>query len=106
MMHLSGKDYSGLVAGASEGEGRAMQDKIKVTFEYAGDTFPVEVPSQQHIEGAWHRALTKFGIQPADASNLALFRDGQEVSRDQSFEQAGVVDGDTLRIRPRVQRNG
>jgi hypothetical protein len=83
-----------------------MQNKIKVTFEYAGDTFPVELPSSQRVEGAWHRALAKFGIQPADAANLALFRDGQEIPRNQSFEEAGVRDGDTLRIRPRVQRNG
>lgn len=83
-----------------------MDDKIKVTFEYAGDTFPVEVPSSQQVEGAWHRALAKFGIQPADAANLGMFRNGQEIPRDQSFEQAGVLDGDTLRIRPRVQRNG
>lgn len=81
-------------------------DKIKVTFEYAGDVFALEVPQQQHIEGSWHRALANFGIQPSDASNLGLFRDGQEISREQSFEQAGVADGTTLRIRPRVQRNG
>ena len=81
-------------------------DKSKVTFEYAGDTFVVEVPPQQRIEGSWHRALANFGIQPSDAANLGLFRDGQEISREQSFEQAGVADGNTLRIRPRVQRNG
>ena len=81
-------------------------DKIKVTFEYAGDVLALEVPPEQHIEGPWHRALAKFGIQPADAANLGLFRDGQELLLQQSFEQAGITDGATLRIRPRVQRNG
>lgn len=80
--------------------------KLTITFEYAGDTLEDEVPPAQRIEAAWHRALTHFGIRPEDASNLGLFREGNEVSRDQSFEQAGIPDGTTLRIRPRVQRNG
>lgn len=80
--------------------------KLTITYEYAGDTFEDEAPADQRIEGGWHRALAHFGIRPQDASNLGLFRAGNEVSRDQSFEQAGVPDGTTLRIRPRVQRNG
>lgn len=79
---------------------------ITVTFEYAGDTVALELPPSQRIEGAWHRALAHFGIQPQDAENLALFQDGNEISREQSFEDAGITDGATLRIRPRVQRNG
>lgn len=81
-------------------------DKITLTYEYAGETFEVDVPPSQQIEGSWHRALAHFGIKPADASNLGLFNEGQEVNRNQSFSAAGIGDGSLLRIRPRVQRNG
>ncbi|MDP8928033.1 MAG: hypothetical protein M3O70_05485 [Actinomycetota bacterium] len=80
--------------------------KLTITFEYAGVAFQVEVPPDQRIEGAWHQALAHFEIRPEDAANLGLFRDGNEVSREQSFEHAGIPDVATLRIRPRVQRNG
>lgn len=79
---------------------------ITITFEYAGDTVSLELPPAQRIEGAWNRVLAHFGIRPQDAANLALFQEGNEINRDQSFEDAGVADGATLRIRPRVQRNG
>ena len=81
-------------------------NKLTIKFEYAGDTFDIEVPPEQRIEGAWHKALAQFSIRPEDANNLGLFRDGNEISRDQSFAAAGIPDGATLRIRPRVQRNG
>lgn len=80
--------------------------KLTITFEYAGDTLEDKVPPDQRIEAAWRRALAHFGIRPQDASNLGLFQDGNEISTDQSFERAGIPDGTTLRIRPRVQRNG
>ncbi len=88
------------------GEPADPANVITVTFEYAGDTVSLELPRTQRVEGAWHRVLAHFGIQPDDAANLALFHDGNEINRDQSFEKAGVPDGATLRIRPRVQRNG
>lgn len=81
-------------------------DKLTITFEYAGDTVEIEVPPQQQIEGAWHRALAHFTIRPEDANNLGLFLNGNEVSRNQSFEAAGIPEGAMLRIRPPVQRNG
>lgn len=80
--------------------------RLTLIFEYAGDTFKVEVPPSQRIEGAWHEALAHFRISRGDTRNLGLFRDGTEVSRRQSFEEARIPDHATLRIRPRVQRNG
>jgi len=80
--------------------------KLTITFAYNGETHVDEVPPDQRIEGVWHKVLAHFGIRPEDAAALGLFKDGSELSRDQSFEQAGVADGATLHIRPRQQRAG
>lgn len=85
-----------------------MKTKLDVTFEYNGQTFPVDVPPDQQIEGAWHRALAHFGIRPEDAQsqNLGLLLDGNPIERSQSFEAAGVQSGALLRIQPIVARTG
>jgi hypothetical protein len=91
---------------------QAVQEKkaptFGVTFEYNGDLFPDKVNPKQPIDSAWHRALAHFGIRPGDAQsqNLVLFRDGNEVDRNQTFEQAGIQEGTVLRISPRVQSAG
>lgn len=81
---------------------------FQVQFEYNGELFPDKINLKQPIDSAWHRALAHFGIRPGDAQtqNLGLFRDGNEVDRNQSFEQAGVPEDAVLRISPRVQRAG
>lgn len=92
---------------------QAMQEDKKapsfeVTFEYNADLFPEKVNPKQKIEAAWHKALAHFGIKPGDAEgqNLVLYRDGNEVDRNQTFEQAGIQANTVLRISPRVQRAG
>lgn len=84
------------------------QTMLQVQFEYNGDLFPDKVNPKQPIESGWHRALAHFGIRPGDAQsqNLGLFRDGNEVDRNQTFEGAGIPENTTLRISPRVQRAG
>jgi hypothetical protein len=84
----------------------ATGTRLQIEFEYNGLMFPLDMPAQEQIEGAWHRALAHFDIRPEDAGNLGLFLDGNPVERAQSFEQAGVPSGATLRIQPIVQRNG
>lgn len=85
-------------------EGRTFQ----VQFEYNGQLFPHKVTPKQKIEAAWHRALANFGISPGDAQSqdLVLFRDGNVVDRNQTFEEAGIPAETVLRISPRVQRAG
>jgi hypothetical protein len=92
-----------------QAEGTAGKSKqFEVTFEYNGQPFEVRVTPKQKIEAAWHRALANFGISPGDAQSqdLVLFRDGNEVDRNQTFEGAGIPAEAVLRISPRVQRAG
>ncbi len=93
---------------AGSGRENQVKTKLDVKFEYNGQIFPVEVPPEQQIEGAWHRALAHFGIRPEDAQsqNLGLFIDGNVIDRTQSFEAAGVQSGALLRIQPVVARTG
>jgi hypothetical protein len=79
-----------------------------VQFEYNGDLFQNKANPKQPIESAWRRALAHFGIRPGDvqSQNLGLFHDGNEVDRNQTFEQAGIPENAVLRIMPRVQRAG
>lgn len=102
----SGKQ--GLSPSGSDRREKQMKTKLDVKFEYNGQTYPLEVPPDQQIEGAWHRALTHFGIRPEDAQsqNLGLFLDGNVIDRNQSFEAAGVQSGALLRIQPIVARTG
>ena len=81
---------------------------FEVNFEYNGDLFPDKVNPKQKIEPAWRRALAHFGIRPGDAEsqNLALFRDGNEIDKSQTFDDAGIPADAVLRISPRVQRAG
>jgi hypothetical protein len=81
---------------------------FQVQFEYNGELFPDKVKPQHKIGPAWDKALRHFGIRPEDAAsqNLGLFREGNEVDRNQTFDQAGIKEDATLRISPRVQRAG
>lgn len=83
-----------------------MNDRFEVIFEYNGQPFSIEVEGNQQIEGAWHRALAHFEIRPQDAENLGLFKDGNQIDRNQSFKDAGIQPGERLRIQPIVQRTG
>lgn len=92
-------------------QGKAEAKKapsFEVTFEYNGELHPDKVKAKHKIEPAWERALAHFGISTGDAQsqNLALFRDGNEVDRAQTFEAAGILGETVLRISPRVQRAG
>lgn len=81
---------------------------FQVQFEYNGQLVPDKVKAQHKIDPAWNKALRHFGIRPEDATSqdLGLFRDGNEVDRNQTFEQAGIKENAILRISPRVQRAG
>lgn len=81
--------------------------RIRVVFVVDGDRVDEAVSLKRPIKSVVHHVLAKTGNtgQPLNRWELKT-KDGQPISMDLTFEGAGIRDGDTLFLSPRVGRGG
>jgi len=80
--------------------------KFAVAIVYNGITRQLEVQPEEQTQAVLARAVALFGVQQG-GHLLSLFTpDNVEVSDNQSVENAGIVAGETLLLRPSTVRGG
>ena len=84
-------------------KGGGKDNKFTVTVSYGGVNKTLEVNRNQAVQAVFAHAM---GLFHSPAGNLGLFLGATELQLNQSVEQAGIIAGATLLLRPREVRGG
>jgi hypothetical protein len=87
----------------SDEKGGGQDNKFTVTVSYGGVNKALEVNRNQAVQAVFAHAMELFH---SPAGNLGLFLGATELQLNQSVEQAGIIAGATLLLRPREVRGG
>lgn len=83
-----------------------MSNQIDVPIVYNGVTKTIKVNQNQAVQAVLQHALNEFGIEQ-NRENFALFNGGgQELNNATSAQEAGIIAGLQLLLRPRQVRSG
>src|SRR2546427_9658946 len=81
--------------------------KVQVKVSYNGDTKDFDGPSEQPLQAVFQKALTAFGLRPADQSALGLFVGGtNEVNLGTKLGDLNLPEGAVLILQARRAGGG
>lgn len=84
-------------------KGGGHDNKFEVTISFNGVNKTLDVNPNQQVQAVFEHALQLFGHPAGD---LGLFIGANQVALNQSVEQAGIVAGTILLLRPPIVRGG
>lgn len=80
--------------------------QYEVTVAYNGVPKTVKVNPHQAVQAVLQHALNEFGIQQNRENFVLVNANGQELNASSSVQEAGIVPGSQLLLRPRQVRGG